>query len=153
MKTWVRHNGTQGISSERIGSLTSLQKGGTSRATLRRSFVAVAYAMAIVLASSNLLTPLYATYQRIFHFSPLTLTLIFATYVVTLIPALLLFGPLADAIGRRPLLLAALFSTVVATLLLVLAPTTSWLFAARAFQGLGVGMLSGAGSATLIELG
>jgi MFS family permease len=108
--------------------------------------------MAIILASSNLLTPLYATYQRIFHFSPLTLTLIFATYVVTLIPALLLFGPLADAIGRRPLLLAALLSTAVASLVLAIAPATSWLFAARAFQGLGVGMLSGAGSAALIEL-
>jgi MFS family permease len=150
---WTHHNGTGAITSERIGSLTSLQSGGAGKVTLRRSFIAVTYAMAIILASSNLLTPLYATYQRIFHFSPLTLTLIFATYVVTLIPALLLFGPLADAIGRRPLLLAALFSTAVATLLLVLAPTTSWLFAARAFQGLGVGMLSGAGSAALIELG
>ena len=149
---WVRHTGTRGIKAERLGSLTSLQPGGTSRATLRRSFVAVAYAMAIVLASSNLMTPLYATYQRIFHFSPLTLTLIFATYVLTLIPALLLFGPLADAIGRRPLLLAALFSTAVASLLLTFAPATSWLFAARAFQGLGVGTLSGAGSAALIEL-
>ena len=154
MKIWsrVRHNGTRGMKSERLGSLTSPQPGGTSRATLRRSFVAVAYAMAIILASSNLLTPLYATYQRIFHFSPLTLTLIFATYVVTLIPALLLFGPLADAIGRRPLLLAALLSTAVASLLLAIAPATSWLFVARAFQGLGVGMLSGAGSAALIEL-
>jgi MFS family permease len=109
--------------------------------------------MAIILASSNLLTPLYATYQRMFHFTPLTLTLIFATYVLTLIPALLLFGPLADAIGRRPLLLAALVSTAVASLLLALAPAPSWLFAARALQGLGVGMLSGAGSAALIELG
>src|SRR6516165_8733496 len=122
MKTWARHNGTQGITSERLGSLTSLQPGGTSRATLRRSFVTVASTMAIILASCNLLTPLYATYQRIFHFTPLTLTLIFATYVVTLIPALLLFGPLADAIGRRPLLLAALLSTAVASLLLTFAP-------------------------------
>jgi MFS family permease len=150
---WTHHNGTGAITSKRLDSLTSLQSGGTSKATLRRSFFAVASTMAIILASSNLLTPLYATYQRMFHFTPLTLTLIFATYVVTLIPALLLFGPLADAVGRRPLLLAALLSTVVATLLLVLAPTTSWLFAARAFQGLGVGMLSGAGSAALIELG
>jgi MFS family permease len=149
---WVRHKGTRGITSERRGSLTSLQPGGTSRATLRRSFLAVTYAIAIILASSNLLTPLYATYQRIFHFSPLTLTLIFATYVVTLIPAILLFGPLADAIGRRPLLLASLLSMAVASLLFAVAPATGWLFAGRALQGLGVGMLSGAGSAALIEL-
>ena len=153
MKIWVRHKGTREIKPQRLGSLTSPQQGGTSRSTLIRSFAAVAYTMAIVLASSNLLTPLYATYQRMFHFSPLTLTLIFATYVITLIPALLLCGPLADAIGRRPLLLAALLSTVVASLLLAIAPATSWLFAARAFQGLGVGMLSGAGWAALIELG
>src|SRR2546430_17526267 len=94
---WVRQKGTRGITSERVGSLASLQQGGTSRATLRRSFAAAAYAMAIVLASSNLLTPLYATYQRIFHFSPLAVNLIPATYRVTLIPALLPFGPLADA--------------------------------------------------------
>src|SRR5437870_3020144 len=124
---WMRHNGTLRIKSERLGSLTSLQPGGTSRATLRRSFAAAAYTLAIILASSNLLTPLYGTYQRIFHFSPLTLTLIFATYVVTLIPALLLFGPLADAIGRRPLLLAGLLSTAVASLVLAVAPDTSWL--------------------------
>lgn len=149
---WMHHKGTRGITPERPVSLTSLPPGGTSRATLRRSFAAVAYAIAIILASCNTLTPLYATYQRIYHFSPMTLTLIFATYVVTLIPALLLFGPLADAIGRRPLLLAALFSTAVASLLLAIAPAPSWLFAARAFQGVGVGMLSGAGSAALIEL-
>ena len=149
---WMHHIGTPGIKSERIGSLTSLQHDGTSKATLRRSFLAVAYTIAIVLASSNLLTPLYAIYQRIFHFSPLTLTLIFATFVVTLIPAILLFGPLADAIGRRPLLLAALLSMAVASLLFAIAPATSWLFIGRAFQGLGVGLLSGAGSAALIEL-
>lgn len=67
---WMHHIGTPGIKSERIGSLTSLQHDGTSKATLRRSFLAVAYTIAIVLASSNLLTPLYAIYQRIFHFSP-----------------------------------------------------------------------------------
>ena len=147
---WMHHIGTLGIKSERIGSLTSLQHDGTSKATLRRSFLAVAYTIAIVLASSNLLTPLYAIYQRIFHFSPPTLTLIFATFVVTLIPAILLFGPLADAIGRRPLLLAALLSMAVASLLFAIAPATSWLFIGRAFQGLGVGLLSGAGSAALI---
>ena len=149
---WMHHKGIRGITPERHVSLTSLPPGGTSRANLRRSFAVVAYAIAIILASCNTLTPLYATYQRIYHFSPMTLTLIFATYVVTLIPALLLFGPLADAIGRRPLLLAALFSTAVASLLLAIAPAPSWLFAARALQGVGVGMLSGAGSAALIEL-
>ena len=152
IRVWMHHIGTPGIKSERIGSLTSLQHDGTSKATLRRSFLAVAYTIAIVLASSNLLTPLYAIYQRVFHFSPLTLTLVFATFVVTLIPAILLFGPLADAIGRRPLLLAALLSMAVASLLFAIAPATSWLFIGRAFQGLGVGVLSGAGSAALIEL-
>src|SRR5215469_6538209 len=39
---WMHHKGTRGITSERLGSLTSLQPGGTSRTTLRRSFLAFA---------------------------------------------------------------------------------------------------------------
>ena len=132
---WVRHEGTRGIKSERLGSLTSLQQGGTSRSTLRRSFAAVAYAMAIVLASSNLLTPLYATYQRIFHFSPLMLTLIFATYAIFLVPSLVVFGQLSDRVGRRRVIAAGLVGGAVSLALFASAHSTLWLFAARAVQG------------------
>ena len=64
------------------------------------SYIGVAYTMTAVAIGLNLLTPLYSIYRVKFAFSALTLTLIFATYIVTIIPAMLIFGPLADAFGR-----------------------------------------------------
>ena len=50
---------------------------------------------------STLLTPLYLIYRRMFGFSEVTLTLIYAVYVVGNLAALFFFGRLSDQIGRR----------------------------------------------------
>lgn len=52
-------------------------------------------------AGSTLITPLYALYQDAFGFSEVTLTLVYAVYVVGNVIALLIFGRLSDQIGRR----------------------------------------------------
>ena len=46
-------------------------------------------------------TPLYPLFRAAFGFSGVTLTLIYAVYVLGNLMALLLFGRLADQIGRR----------------------------------------------------
>ena len=46
-------------------------------------------------------TPLYPLYQQAFGFSGVTLTLIYAVYVLGNLVALLFFGRLSDQIGRR----------------------------------------------------
>lgn len=119
----------------------------------RNSYIAVAYTMTAVAIGLNLLTPLYGIYRQKFAFSALTLTLIFATYIVTLIPAILIFGPLADAFGRRRVLITAVLAAALAPILLLVASGTPWLFAARIVQGIAQGAISGAASAALIELG
>lgn len=119
----------------------------------RSSYIAVAYTMMAVAIGLNLLTPLYGLYRQQFAFSALTLTLIFATYVVTIIPTMLIFGPLADALGRRRIILIAVLSAALAAVLLLTAKSTLWLFAARIVQGIAQGAISGAASAALIELG
>src|SRR5436305_13626204 len=103
------------------------------------------------MAGANLATPLYAVYAERFHFSPLVLTSIFATYAIVLVPALILFGRLSDRFGRKPVLLAGLTTAAAGLALFAAAGSAGWLFAARALQGLAVGMISGAATAAVVE--
>ena len=59
------------------------------------------------MAASSAPTPLYRLYQQLWQFSPVTLTLIFATYAFTLLGSLLIIGSLSDYIGR-PVIIAAI---------------------------------------------
>jgi MFS family permease len=106
----------------------------------------------VLMAGANLATPLYAVYADRFDFSSLELTLIFATYAVVLVPALILFGRLSDRFGRRPVILVGLAVACVALVVFAAAESAGWLFGARALQGLAVGMVSGAATAALVEL-
>jgi MFS family permease len=105
-----------------------------------------------LMTSANLAAPLYEVYAARFGFSDLVLTAIFACYAFVLIPALLLFGRLSDRFGRRPVLFAGLVVACAGLVLFTLADSVGWLFAARAAQGLAVGMISGPATAALVEL-
>lgn len=118
----------------------------------RRPFVLLASSFFLLLTGVNLATPLYAVYRERFGFSFAVLPLIFATYALVLVPALLVFGQLSDRIGRRRVLCAGLGLAVVALLLFAAAQGTDWLFAARAVQAIAVGVTSGAAGAALVEL-
>ncbi|WP_242887544.1 MFS transporter [Actinomadura litoris] len=115
-------------------------------------FWVTAYTLLILLAGTNLPTPLYRGYEERFGFSPFVVTLIFAVYVAVLIPSLLVAGPLSDAVGRRRVLVPALVLAGLGALGFALAKDTWWLFAARISQGLAVGAASGALTAALSEL-
>ncbi|MEV6122736.1 MFS transporter [Streptomyces sp. NPDC052077] len=115
-------------------------------------FWATAYTLFLLLTGTNLPTPLYRGYERLFGFSPLVLTLIFAVYVASLIPSLLIAGPLSDSVGRRKVLLPAVLLAALGSLAFALADNIAWLFAARLLQGLAVGAASGALTAALSEL-
>jgi predicted MFS family arabinose efflux permease len=101
---------------------------------------------------TNLATPLYRGYADAFGFSPVVLTLIFSVYVAVLVPSLLVAGPLSDAVGRRAVLLPTVALAALGSLVFALAPSTAWLFAARALQGLAVGAASAPLTAALTEL-
>jgi MFS family permease len=106
----------------------------------------------VLMAGANLATPLYAVYAEDFGFSSLVLTSVFATYAIVLVPALIVFGRLSDRFGRRPVLFVGLVTACVALGLFAAAQSTGWLYAARAVQGLAVGMISAAATAALVEL-
>ena len=105
-------------------------------------------AWVVLMAGANLATPLYGVYASTYAFSSLVLTTIFATYAVVLVPSLVLFGRVSDRFGRKPVLLAGLGVACVGLLLFAYAQGTAWLYAARGVQGLAVGMISGAATAS-----
>ena len=65
---------------------------------------------------------------------------------------LLVLGSLSDHVGRRRVIAAGLGAGAVGYVLFLIAHGVGLLFAARAFQGLAVGLISGAASAAMLDL-
>jgi predicted MFS family arabinose efflux permease len=117
-----------------------------------RAVAAVASMIAVAFMGSVVVSPLYPLYQRKFGFSEITLTLVYATYVVGNVAALLVFGRISDQVGRKRVSLPALALAVAGALVFLLAAGTTWLFVARLVFGVVAGSLSGTGTAWLAEL-
>jgi len=113
---------------------------------------AVAAEIAVMFMGSTLLTPLYVLYKREFGFSEITLTLIYAVYVVGNLAALLFLGRLSDEVGRRPVSMAAFAVAGLSTLVFLAAGSTAPLYVGRALSGLAVGLASGTGTAWVADL-
>ncbi|RVD38074.1 MFS transporter, partial [Mesorhizobium sp. M8A.F.Ca.ET.023.02.2.1] len=113
---------------------------------------AVAAMIAVLFAGSTVLTPLYIIYKQQFGFSQITLTLIYAVYVVGNLGALLVFGGVSDVVGRRPAALAAMIVAIVSALIFLFAGNVVSLDVARILSGLGIGIGAGTGTAWIAEL-
>jgi MFS family permease len=102
---------------------------------------------------SNQFTPMLLVYRQQLGLATGTLEAMFGFYALGLIPGLLIAGPLSDARGRRPVVLASAVLSLAGTLSLVIAgDTLALLFAGRFLIGLGSGAAFGAGTAWLREL-
>jgi MFS family permease len=134
------------------GSLFGVLPSASRRLPNTTAFWLVAVIFGLLLFSAAAPTPLYAVYQAEWHFSPTRLTIIFATYGLGVLTALVAFGALSDSVGRRPVLAAAIVAMIISMLLFATARGVGWLIVARLIQGLAVGTASTAASAALIEL-
>jgi MFS family permease len=112
----------------------------------------VAACIGLMFAGSTIVTPLYAAYQKLFGFSELTLTLIYAAYVLGNLGALLVFGRLSDQTGRRPVILLGIAVACISTLVFLFAQGTLWLACGRALSGLAIGLTASTATAWLAEL-
>jgi MFS family permease len=115
-------------------------------------FVAVAFAFFVAMVGTTLPTPLYGIYRAQFGFSELTVTIIFATYAVGVLTALLVFGSTSDQVGRRRVLLPGLALSALSAVMFLLAQGLSLLLVGRLLSGLSAGLLTGTATAALIDL-
>ncbi|PZE77683.1 MFS transporter [Curtobacterium sp. MCBD17_019] len=115
------------------------------------AFAIAAAAGTAILTAASAPAPLYPTYQRLWHFSTFTLTVVFAVYVATLLVALLAVGALSDRVGRRLVASASLLVLAVGMLVFAGADGTGALIAARVLQGLAVGAATGTLTAMIVD--
>ena len=103
-------------------------------------------------ASGAAPTPLYHLYQERFGLTPALVTVIFASYVLSLLLALLTTGALSDHIGRRPTVLGALMLNIIAMVMFGTAGSGAALIAARAVQGFATGVATAALGAAILDM-
>src|SRR5699024_7428173 len=98
-------------------------------------------------------TPLLVMYRADAGFSPVTVDLLLFAYVLGIVPALLIGGPLSDRFGRRPLMLPAPVLAAAGSLILALgAQSARRLGVGRVFSGVALGLAMAVGGSWLKEL-
>jgi MFS family permease len=117
-----------------------------------RGFWIASAVLALFATAASSPSPLYGVYAERWGFSPATLTLVFAVYAFALLSALLLFGTLSDAVGRKPVVLAAIAILSAALCVFIAADGVAWLLIARTLQGFATGLSTAAVSAWLLDL-
>src|SRR4029079_18332788 len=102
----------------------------TERRTLgpTAAYAVASSVIGFALVASITPSPLYGTYRELWGFSPLVLTLVYATYAFGVLATLVLAGRVSDQAGRRAVLLVALGILMVTSVLYMLADSVVWLF-------------------------
>ncbi|WP_042438110.1 MFS transporter [Sanguibacter keddieii] len=117
-----------------------------------RAWLAVCGVLFSVAWGGNEFTPLLVLY-RLEGLSAQSVNVLLAAYVVGIVPALLVGGPLSDRLGRRPLMLPAPLLGVVGSGLIAWgAHLHALLFAGRVFSGLALGLVMAVGTSWVKEL-
>ncbi len=106
---------------------------------------------AIAFYASATPSPLYGLTSRAGISRHRVLTLVYATYAVGVLVALLLVGGISHQARRRPVLAVSLVGLLTSMVLFIGAGSVGWLFAARAVQGVATGATLGAAGAALLE--
>jgi predicted MFS family arabinose efflux permease len=116
------------------------------------AYAAVGFLFVAVMMATTEPTPLYAYWERSYGFGAIVTTLVFATYAVGVIAALLFAGRDSDVDGRRPVLAACAGFSALSSILFLLANGLALLFIARLVSGFSAGLAASAATATLVDL-
>jgi MFS family permease len=119
----------------------------------------VAGAFTATMLGTTLPTPLYPAYEARFGLGALTVTIVFATYALGVLVALVGFGSASDRIGRRPSLLIGLGAAATSSVVFLItahvgghASGLTLLLLGRLLSGLSAGVFTGTATAALSDL-
>lgn len=119
----------------------------------RHAWMAVAASVFAIAWGGNEFTPLLVMYREVSDFSAVVVDALLGAYVLGIVPALLLGGPLSDIHGRRALLLPAAPLSLLGSLLLALAPASPVVLGlGRVLCGMALGLVMAVGSTWIKEL-
>ncbi|WP_448236330.1 MFS transporter [Microbacterium paulum] len=135
----------------KVPTVAAAPRAAASRAAA--PWLSVGAALFAVAWGGNEFTPLLVMYRQIDHMSALTVNVLLGAYVLGIVPALLLGGPLSDRYGRRPLFVPApLIAVAGSALLAVGAASAPLLFAGRVLSGVALGLVMAVGTSWVKEL-
>ncbi|MXP23703.1 MFS transporter [Gordonia sp. HNM0687] len=113
----------------------------------------VAAALFTAAWGGNEFTPLLVMYRQQGELSAVAVDSLLFTYVLGIVPALLIGGPLSDRFGRRPLMLPAPVFAGLGSLLLAFGPHSLGLLSAgRVASGVALGLSMAVGGSWLAEI-
>ncbi|MDF0532563.1 hypothetical protein P0W64_03815 [Tsukamurella sp. 8F] len=116
-----------------------------------RDFAVVLATVAACLAGAGIPSPLYGLYRAEHHFGILAQTLLFATYAVALLPALIVAGRWTARVDGRWMTASGVCLVLGADAAFVWDRSLPVLFAARAAQGIGIGVVNAAVAVLALE--
>ncbi|MBC7441431.1 MAG: MFS transporter [Ramlibacter sp.] len=125
----------------------------TGSAAGPRFWLAPAAAIFAVAWGGNEFTPLLVMYRQSDGFSNQLANLLLGCYVLGIIPALLIAGPLSDRFGRRPLMLPAPWVAIAGSVFLALSDgSVPMLLIGRILSGIALGLAMAVGTSWVKEL-
>nr|WP_257013603.1 MFS transporter [Rhodococcus sp. ACPA4] len=118
-----------------------------------RRWILVAAGMFAVAWGGNEFTPLLVMYRLEHGFSTITVYTFLFAYVVGIVPALLICGPLSDRVGRRPVMLPATAIAAIGSVLIAVGSDSALLlFVGRVLTGIALGIGMAVGGSWVQEL-
>jgi MFS family permease len=112
----------------------------------------IPFSLFLITLAVNLSMPLFRPYAALAGFSNGQTSLVLATYIVGMLPCYIFLGGISDKIGRKPILIFSIFCALLADIIILLYPNVYALILARFFQGIGLGLSMGTGTAYLAEI-